>query len=253
MDSAYSRPARPVLGRSPRRVWRFGLKGAIPALLLLLSLGIHGLLLKLPMPPQAEVDPPLPPEPEEPALSVVTLPSPAPLPSPVNPAPANLSTDSPQPSAASPAEPLAPNLASTAAPQPSAPPEQNAPTPETPAPGNGGTLPEIPPPVVEFPHPENFRAVDCGGNYDCRAVSIPSGLQFLTWVDQFQERLRGRGYTVRSLEDEYDKAGNRVYELTAPNGETQYALFRSNDLTEASYVVVDSRAELNELYRTEWL
>jgi outer membrane biosynthesis protein TonB len=171
MDSAYSRLARPVLGRSPLRFRRFWLKGTIPTLVFLLSLGAHGLLLKLPMPPQAETPPP---EPEEPALSVVTLPQPTPISRPpALPAAATPTPDAPQPPDATPtpAEPPAPNLDLTE-PQPSTAPQQVSPAPATPVSANGSAAPETPP-VVEFPHPENFRAVDCGGNYDCRAVTIP--------------------------------------------------------------------------------
>jgi hypothetical protein len=256
MDSAYSRPARPVLGRSPLRFRRFWLKGTIPTLLFLLSLGAHGLLLKLPMPPQAETPPP---EPEEPALSVVTLPQPTPIARPpAPPAAATPTPDTPQPPDATPtpAEPPAPNLDLTE-PQPSTAPQQVSPAPATPVSANGSAAPETPP-VVEFPHPENFRAVDCGGNYDCRAVTIPEQSDnLLDWIEDFQETLRNRQYAVRSLQDEYDDPGNRVYELTAPDGSTQYALFRFNldsgNPREALYAVVDSRAELNELYRAQWL
>ena len=199
------------------------------------------------MPPQTETEPPLPPEPEEPTLSVVALP-PTPLSSPPTPAPA-ASTDSPQPTETSPAKSPAPSLDPTIALQPSAAPQQATSTPESIPSNSGNTVPPETPPVFEFPHLEGAVAGGCGGDYGC--YTLPNTPDFREAAAQLQQDLRGQGYEVISLADQYDEPGRAVYRLIDPDGREQYLLVFSNDtpgqVAEALYVVVDEVMTLEEL------
>lgn len=242
MDSAY--PPPPV-ARSPRRVRLRPWTLLTPALLLLTSLAAHGVLLKLPLPPQAET--PAPAEPES-TLSVVTLPKPA-APASTDVAPGDVAPAQALP----PAEghpPVSPTNVTDAA--PSVLPE-TATSPQTVTVDPEGTLPETPPSAVTppppqvapFPHLEGAIAGGCASSYGC--YTVPGESNFRNVSSQLRTQLESQGYEVTSLRDLYDDPGREVYRLVDAEGNQRYLLVFSTDVQEAVYVVADEILTLDEL------
>jgi hypothetical protein len=216
---------------------------------LLLSLGLHALLLLLPLLPDrstesAEVDTatpeetavsltPLPIEPTpQPSIADAPLPSsaptpiptpsvsspvPAPVPAPIPapaPLPAPLPTVDPAP-AASPASP-------EAAPSPTP-----SPTPAAVAPPQN----QIVAPFADFPHLTEASACANQATEGCRQVSG----NFRQVSQTLREQLRQQGYTV-SLQDDLEETGRQVYAVTKDD-RTRYLSVISSELGSTAYVL----------------
>jgi len=191
-----------------------------------LSLGLHGLVLRAPLPPSP------PPQLEEPApspstqMAVTVLPKPAPV-EPPAPLPEPAPDPPPEPTPPPMAEPdvravpppvaaTEPDLPEPALPEPALPepalPEPALPEPELPP------EPDLPPrSYADFPHRDSVPA-DCGDDADCW---VHPG-NWRSEATNLANQLAGQGYDVDDITGDQDRV--RIY-TAAKAGETKYYLY----------------------------
>lgn len=185
-----------------------------------LSLGLHGLVLRAPMPPSPppQLEDPAPPPPPE--ISVTVLPKPVPV-EPPAPPPEPVSDPIPEPTPPPIAEPEAPVVPLPAAelapilPESELPPEPIAPEPELPP------VPETPPtPYADFPHSDVSIGCD---NQD--ACWFNPDRSFRSEARDLTAQLEGQGYEVENItEDVLDvDTGIRIYAVIKAE-QTEYYL-----------------------------
>lgn len=219
---------------------------------LFLSIGLHLLLLLLPLLPdrpsqqsQAEPEetavaltpaPIVPPEPS-PSAGALPVPSPATLPpAPATPSP-NLNPTLPptaqtQPIILSPTQPAIPApVVPTLAPSS----VQSTPTaPVTPAPPQNQPQNRITAPFANFPHLADAQS-GCFDQTtgDCRQVSG----NFRQVSQSLRDRLSSQGYEVKQRDD-LEETGRQVYEVSKENT-TRYLSVISSDLAGTAYILAD--------------
>lgn len=220
---------------------------------LFLSLGLHALLLLLPLLPDRPSEPTeaepeetevtLTPLPIEPTPKAIPVPSPtpsataspvplpaAPTPAPVRPSVPNFNTaPSPTtPSQPAPAASPSPTATSTLVPtQPAT--QTTTPAPPSPSPQN-----RVVAPFASFPHlaqaqPGCFN--QAAG--DCRQVSG----NFRQVSQALTDQLSQQGYAVKQRDD-LEETGRQVYEVTK-DGATRYLSVISSDLSGTAYILAD--------------
>jgi hypothetical protein len=236
----------------------------------IVSAGLHVVVLLLPLPNHSTAELPLSEEP----VRITQLPaSPAPVPSPVAvPSPPVAPSPTVQAAPAAP-RPTAPVAARPAAPPPDSPPPSSqaspSPTPlassspptPTPSPqanldtGQPAPLPSVaaaptPSPEVaasfaaEIPHAAIGGEPGCGGQENCWQTQ---DTQWRSVARALEQELENQGYEVESQTDD-EVPGFRVYEVSR-NGETEYLNMLST-LQGTFYVLADqpmTRDELEQL------
>jgi hypothetical protein len=237
----------------------------------IVSVGLHVVVLLLPLPNRSTSELPLSEEPvritQLPASPSPTVPSPVAVPSPpVPPSPTVQATPvAPRPTAPVTARPAAPPPASpTPSPQASPSPTPQAsssPPAPTPSPqanldaGQPAPLPSVtaspaPSPEVatsfaaEIPHTAIGGEPGCGGQENCWQTQ---DTQWRSVARALEQELENQGYEVESQTDD-EVPGFRVYEVSK-NGETEYLNLLST-LQGTFYVLADqpmTRDELEQL------
>jgi outer membrane biosynthesis protein TonB len=218
---------------------------------LFLSLGLHALVLLLPLLPdrstESDADDSI--EMEETAISLTPLPAeptpfptvadaspmptptpaPTPAPTPVPPPiPTPIPTPIPAPAPTAEPTPLVSSESQVEEPQVEADPDLSSPspTPSLPPPQN-----QIVAPFTNFPH--LLESTACGNQAPegCRQVSG----NFRQVSQALREQLRQQGYTVSSRDD-LEETGRQVYTVTKDD-RTRYLSIISSDLGGTSYVL----------------
>lgn len=201
--------------------------------MLFLSLGLHALLLLLPLPPQSEPEPDSLTEllPEEQMIKVVPTPKGTIAPTPPKPAPPTPAAP-PSPAATRPITPpprsqsTQPPIVTAPAPTPQLPTTEASPTPTPTTPDIALTpLPPAEPEPEEttvtgafddFPNPEGV----VGGCLRLNQCQQAEGVRLTQLVQDLQTALRQQGYTVTALDVDEDQ-GRRVFAVTKGE-ETRY-------------------------------
>lgn len=234
---------------------------------LVLSIGLHGLLLGLPLPERDVVSEQTEPEASESlepiAIRAAVLPVAAPKPT-ISPTPqsAPKATPKPAPQAVAPQFPAGvivrpvPQAAPVPAivpspspvPSPAATPIVVSPSP-TPSPTPSPELSPSPTPspdafTANFPHFENAQA-GCFGLETCR--QIEGEVSFREVGRTMMAQLEAKGYTVRLRDDLADDTGRKVYEVSKDD-ETQYLSVLSGlDLGRTVYVLAAEPMTIEDL------
>lgn len=213
---------------------------------LFLSLGLHLLLLLLPLLPdrpsqQSQAEPeatavaltPAPIEPPEPSPSAEASSVPAAVSTPLPPPALNLA-----PSPAVQAQPIVPSLSRPAAPAPivssPSPSSVSSPAPATPTPPQNQPQNRIVAPFANFPHLANAQP-GCFNQTtgDCRQVSG----NFRQVSQSLRDQLSNQGYEVKQRDD-LEETGRQVYEVSQENT-TRYLSVISSDLAGTAYILAD--------------
>ena len=255
------------------RFWK-NLPGPLRLLLrpwVIVSVGLHVVVLLLPLPNRSTSEMPISEEPvritQLPVSASPTVPSPVAVPSPpVSPSPTVQATPAvPRPAAPVMTRPTAPPPASpTPSPQalPSPTPQTNSsppsPTPspqsssdsEQPSPTASPTPSPTPSPeaitsfAAEIPHAAIGGEPGCGGQENCWQTQ---DTQWRSVARELEQELENKGYEVESQTDD-EVPGFRVYEVSK-DGETEYLNLLST-LQGTFYVLADqpmTRDELEQL------
>ncbi len=233
--------------------WQLGRGWVHPALWA--SIGLHLLVLLLPLPDRsrlqsaaeapsdqpAETQVRVTPLPASPQPSVATTPPAPPAPSavPLRPSPPVVSA-LPQPL---PPRQIAPQRVAVPPPQtprPVAP--AVSPSPTTPA---SPTPPAVPPPALPFADLPLLAGAQTGCFGLGACSEITDGTPFRTAGQTLETQLTAQGYTVTPRED-YDEAGRKVYQLTRGD-EVRYLNVLSADVGSTVYLVTPQPISLDDL------
>ncbi|MCU0568257.1 MAG: hypothetical protein MUF49_16870 [Oculatellaceae cyanobacterium Prado106] len=232
---------------------------------LLLSVGLHVLLLLIPIPKNPTEVAQQQNQPETDAIPITQLPlqTVPPKPSPTPPSPKATPTVSPTPKVLVQASPLVPPVP----PRVAAPPPVTAPAPAaspaiaptppattpsptaiatptpTPSPSPSPQPSATPPSAFSnFPHLSGSQS-GCFGLETCHQIS--DGSNFRIAAQTLEQQLESEGYAVR-LRDDLEEAGRKVYEVSKQN-ETQYLSVISTDLGTTVYVLAAEPKRLQDL------
>ncbi len=222
------------------------------------SLGLHVLLLLLPLPDRSIPEPvaleadtqvrvtPLPAPRTTPTASAPPSPTPSP-----SPQPSVLPT--PMPRQAVVQRPAV--VARPPTPQPPAlPPIQSPPASPSPSPAPLATLALPSPDPVPLPAlPFADVPVLAGAETGCYGLGtchrLVGGMDFRTAGRTLEEQLKAQGYTVR-FRDDIEAAGSKTYEITK-DGETRYLNVLSAGLNDAVYLVTPQPISLADLQNSD--
>jgi hypothetical protein len=204
-------------------------------------LGLHALLLLLPLLPDRASESEEASDPEETQVTLAPLPiepvpSPSTAPPPAVPSPAPSASVSPP---AAPAQVISPAVNPVPTPQPAVTVKPNpvvSPSTETADPSPVSPAPLPPPnqivlPFADFPHLADGASCANQASDRCRQVSG----NFRQVSETLREQLRSQGYTVSSREDLGD-TGQQVYEVSK-DGTSRYLSILSSDLGGTAYVL----------------
>lgn len=230
----------------------------IGTIALILSIGLHGLLLGLPLP---ERDPVVE-EPEAESLEPIAIRSaPPPVASPqptISPTPQATPKAAPPPKPqaivrpvpqAIPAPAPAPAIVPSPSPVPSPPPPEPEtaalpPSPQPPISPSPQSLTPAPDAFADFPHFQNAQA-GCFGLETCH--QIEGEVSFREVGRTMMAELEAKGYTVRLRDDLEDDTGRKVYEVSK-NEETQYlSVLSALELGRTVYVLAEKPMTIEEL------
>ncbi|MFM7423761.1 MAG: hypothetical protein ACKO7W_01955 [Elainella sp.] len=220
---------------------------------LLGSVGLHLLLLLLPLPDwsrfqsvaEPEVEPMSEPLSKRAADTQVQI---TPLPSP---SPASVATPRPSPSPVAATPRLSPTLPALVpqpappSPVPRATPPKAPPVSPSPAASPAPPVPAVPPPALPFADLPLLAGAQtgCFGLGTCREIT--DGTPFRSAGQALEKQLASQGYTVTPRED-YDEAGRKVYQLTK-GSETRYLNVLSADVGSTVYLVTPQPISLSDL------
>ncbi|MBF2046263.1 MAG: hypothetical protein IGS54_02490 [Elainella sp. C42_A2020_010] len=228
---------KPILKSLPRPL-RWLIRPA-----LLGSIGLHVLVLLLPLPEQASLDAARRQDVE---VNVTRLPEQTPVPKPT-------ATPKPTPTPSPPAQPVAQPL--QPAPRPPAvaqkpPVAQPSPSPVASPPPTPEPSPDpVPPPAVPFADLPLLTGsqTGCFGLGTCHEIT--DGTNFRTAGQTLEQALQAQGYTVKPRED-LEETGRKVYELTKGN-KTRYLNVLSSDVGSTIYLVTPQPVSLDQLQTSE--